>query len=127
MIAVKRTGAPGISIFMEVNMLYELRIYHMHPGRLLAIHKRFRDVTLNLFKTHGIKVCDFFEDADGAEKIYYICEFADRKQRDEAFDAFREDPQWKTALQASHDDGGPIVDKVESIFMNRVPYFTPDF
>ena len=108
-------------------MLYELRIYYMHPGRLPAIHKRFSVVTLNLFKRHGIKVCDFFEDADGADKIYYICEFADRKQRDDAFAAFGEDPEWKTAFQASHDDGGPIVEKVESIFMNRVSYITPDW
>lgn len=108
-------------------MLYELRIYHMHPGRLPAIHKRFSVVTLNLFKRHGIKVCDFFEDADGADKIYYICEFADRKQRDEAFAAFGEDPEWKTAFENSHADGGPIVEKIESIFMTRVPYISPNW
>jgi len=32
-----------------------------------------------------------------------------------------------TAFEASHEDGGPIVEKVESIFMNRVPYITPDW
>lgn len=108
-------------------MLYELRIYHMHPGRLPAIHKRFSLVTLNLFKRHGIKVCDFFENADGAETIYYICEFTDRKHRDEAFEAFGTDPEWVTAYEASIVDGGPIVDKIESIFMNRVPYITSDW
>lgn len=108
-------------------MLYELRIYTMHTGRLPAIHKRFKDVTLDLFKKHGIKVCDFFVNADGEETIYYICEFEDRKQRDAAFDAFGADPEWTAAYNASHDDGGPIVEKVESIFMNRVPYIQPDW
>ena len=108
-------------------MLYELRVYHMHPGRLPAIHKRFSGVTLDLFKRHGIKVCDFFEDADGAETIYYICEFADRRQRDEAFASFGADPEWKAAYAASHADGGPIVEKVESFFMDRVPYIKPDW
>ena len=37
-------------------MLYELRVYHMHPGRLPAIHKRFSEVTLDLFKDHGIEL-----------------------------------------------------------------------
>ena len=46
-------------------MLYELRVYHMHPGRLPAIHKRFSEVTLDLFKDHGIHVCDFYTDAEG--------------------------------------------------------------
>ena len=108
-------------------MLYELRIYYMNPGRLNAIHKRFSEVTLALFKKHGIKVCDFFVNADGAETIYYICEFADRQQRDAAFSAFGADPDWKAAFARSHEDGGPIVDHVESIFMNRVPYITPDW
>lgn len=107
-------------------MIYELRIYHMHPGRLPAIHKRFSEVTLGLFKEHGIHVCDFFEDIE-AERIYYICAFEDRAQRDAAFDAFSQDPRWKAAFEASHADGGPIVERVESYFMTRVPYITPDW
>jgi hypothetical protein len=108
-------------------MLYELRIYYMHPGRLPAINRRFKDNTLELFTRHNIKVCDFFEDADGAEKIYYICAFNDREERDRAFDAFKADPEWQAAYKASHEDGGPIVDRIESFFMNRVPYVKPDW
>jgi hypothetical protein len=107
-------------------MLYELRIYHMYPGRLPAIHKRFSEVTLDLFKKHDIKVCDFYEDADGAEKIYYICEFTDRAARDAAFASFGADPAWTAAFEASHADG-LIVEKVESFFMNRVPYIKPEW
>ena len=108
-------------------MLYELRIYHMHPGRLPAIHKRFRDVTLALFQKHGIRVCDFYTDADGADRIYYVCAFDDRAQREAAFAAFGEDPAWKAAFASSHADGGPIVDRVENYFMDRVPYVKPDW
>lgn len=107
-------------------MLYELRVYHMHPGRLAAIHKRFSEVTLALFKKHGIKVCDFFEDAQGNETIYYVCEFTDRAARDAAFAAFSADPEWQAAYQASHADG-PIVENVESFFMTRVPYIKPSW
>ncbi len=108
-------------------MIYELRIYHMHPGRLPAIHKRFSEVTLEMFKKHGIKVCDFFENADGQETIYYICEFRDQQHSDEAFAAFSADPEWVAAYHASIEDGGPIVDRIESIYMNRVPYITPNW
>ena len=106
-------------------MLYELRVYHMHPGRLPAIHRRFREVTLGLFQKHGIHVCDFFEDAGGAETIYYVCAFENRQRRDAAFAAFSADPEWQAAFAASHEDGGPIVERVESFFMNRVEYVKP--
>ena len=89
-----------------------------HPQKVHGCHT-------GLFKKHGIKVCDFFENADGEETIYYICEFADRPQRDAAFAAFGADPEWKAAYARSHEDGGPIVERVESIFMNRVPYIKP--
>ena len=107
-------------------MLYELRIYHMHPGRLPAIHKRFKDVTLTLFKKHGIRVCDFYEVVDH-ETICYICAFSDHQARDDAFKSFVADPEWQAAYAQSHADGGPIVDKIESIFMTRVPYIEPDW
>jgi hypothetical protein len=110
----------------ENGMLYELRIYHMYPGKLPAIHKRFSEVTLELFKKHGIHVCDFWTDAEGNETIYYMCRFENRATRDAAFDSFGSDPAWQQAYQASHADG-PIVERVESHFMNRVDYIEPSW
>jgi hypothetical protein len=63
-------------------MLYELRVYYMHPGPL---KNRFRDVTLTMFEKHGIKVCDFFKDVEGKEVIHYVRVFNDPKERDKAF------------------------------------------
>ena len=102
-------------------MIYELRIYHILPGRMDAIHKRFSDVTLGLFAKHGMKTVDFWEDAEGGGRIYYVLEHEDRSTRDAAFEAFREDPEWIAAKEASEADG-PIVERIENYFMNRVPY-----
>jgi len=35
-------------------MLYELRIYTAHPGKLPALQARFRDHTTKLFEKHGM-------------------------------------------------------------------------
>ncbi len=102
-------------------MLYELRIYHMHPGRLPAIHARFSEHTLTLFKRHGIRTVDFWEDADGKETIYYVLEHEDRATRDRCFETFSADPDWQSVKTASEADG-PIVSGIEVHFMNRVPY-----
>jgi hypothetical protein len=105
----------------KCHMLYELRIYHMHPGRLPAIHERFSEHTLALFDRHGIKIVDFWEDADGKDTIYYTLEHEDRASRDKNFESFSNDPEWKAVRTASELDG-PIVSSIEVYFMNRVPY-----
>ncbi len=102
-------------------MIYELRIYHIHPGKMDAIHKRFSNVTINLFKKHGMRTVDFWEDAQGNNTIYYILEHKDMETRDKSFDAFRNDPEWIEAKRQSELDGDIVV-KVENFFMARVPY-----
>lgn len=102
-------------------MIYEMRIYHIYPNRMKAIHKRFAEVTLDLFRKHNIEVVDFWEDA-GAEKLYYIVEYANRESRDAQWAAFTSDAEWQRARALSESDG-PIVEKVEEIFLTRVPYW----
>ena len=36
--------------------VYELRVYHASPGKLEALHARFRDHTCKLFKKHGMEL-----------------------------------------------------------------------
>jgi hypothetical protein len=102
-------------------MLYELRTYYIYPGKMEDIHKRFSTLTLDLFKKYGMNTIDFWEDAEGKNAIYYIIEHKDMDTRNASFDAFKNDPDWIEGKRLS-ELNGPIVEKVESIFMNRVPY-----
>jgi hypothetical protein len=55
--------------------VYELRVYHAHPGKLEALHARFRDHTCKLFQKHGIEMIGFWTPTEGAEAkdtLYYI-------------------------------------------------------
>lgn len=103
-------------------MIYELRIYHMNPGKMSAIHKRFETVTLDLFRKHQINVIDFWEDAEGKETLYYVLEYPDIQAHDERWSAFTNDPDWISAKKASEENGA-IVDRIEQYFMTRAPYF----
>lgn len=102
-------------------MLYELRIYHIYPNRMDAIHKRFSNHTIGLFAKHGMKMIDFWQDAEGSDKIFYILEHQDMESRNKGFDAFINDPQWIEVRDQSELDG-PIVEKIEDYFLDRVPY-----
>ena len=101
-------------------MIYELRIYYIHPGRMEAIHERFREHTLGLFAKHNMGVLDFWEDLE-ENVIYYTMEHPDKETRDRNFKAFASDPEW-IAVKVESEKDAPIVEKVESHLMKRVPY-----
>ncbi|TDF98827.1 NIPSNAP family protein [Paenibacillus piri] len=104
-------------------MLYELRIYHMYPGKMQAINDRFANHTLRIFAGLGMRVTHFWEDLDaGHNRLYYIMEFADMDERNAKLEAFRSNPEWVQVKTESEKDA-PIVEKVESIFMKQAPYF----
>lgn len=104
-------------------MIYELRIYHVAPGKMPTLKQRFEQVTLRLFEKHGVKVTDFWEDVDdGAGRLYYIVEYESREQRDRHFGAFQEDPEWVAAKKKS-EEAGTVVERVDSYFMKRAPFF----
>lgn len=102
-------------------MIYELRIYHIHPGKMADIHRRFSTLTLRLFEKHGMRTVDFWEDAEGKNIIYYILEHKDMESRNKAFNEFLNDPEWIEGKRLS-ELNGPIVERIENYFMKRVPY-----
>ena len=106
-------------------MLYELRIYHIHEEKMLNLHKLAK-TTFGIFKKHNIHVCDFFENADDTNKIYYICAFEDVQSMEAAWNSFNEDPLWQETYAKSNTDG-PIIKEIESYIMNRVPYNDSDW
>ncbi len=106
------------------NRVYELRIYHAAPGKMEALHERFRNHTLKLFKKHGMTVVAFWSptDKDDAEKrLIYVLSFPSREAADRSWKAFREDPEWLEVKKASEKDG-TLVSKVESTYMKPTDY-----
>ena len=103
-------------------MVYELRIYHMHPGRMDAIKQRFIDHALHLLDEGGIKIIDFWLDAQGNERLYYICEYESLEERERVWKDYMQNPAWIEAKKQSELDG-PIVTKVESFMMEKADFF----
>jgi hypothetical protein len=96
--------------------IFELRTYVTHPGKLEALHKRFREHTCALFKKHGIELVGFWTPAEGPEAentLIYIVAFPSKAAQAKAWAAFKADPAWQKAYKESHKDG-VIVDKVIS-------------
>jgi hypothetical protein len=104
--------------------VYELRVYHTNPGKLDALHARFRDNTCKLFKKHGIELVGFWTPTQGDEAgqtLYYIVAFPSVEAQKAAWEAFRNDPDWKKAKADSEKDG-VLVKKVDSKNLTATDY-----
>ena len=96
-------------------MIYEHRTYIIPPGKMDAILARFRDDTFLLFEKHGIQVVGFWTTDIGERsngELIYICAYDDLSARQEAWDAFRSDPEW-IAVRKRTEANGPIVAQVD--------------
>ena len=104
--------------------VFELRTYHTFPGRLDALHKRFREHTIEIFKKHGMTSIAYWTPQDSPAKettLIYVISHASREQAKANWAAFQADPEWKKVSEDSQKDG-KIVERVESVFMDATDY-----
>jgi len=105
--------------------VFEIRTYHCFPGRLDALHKRFREHTMKMFEKHGMTNVAYwtFQDSPAKEStLIYVISHASREQAKANWAAFGADPEWKKIAADSEADGGKIVEKVESVFADATDY-----
>jgi hypothetical protein len=115
--------------------VFELRTYTTEAGRLDALNARFRDHTLKLFEKHGMtNVCywNLAADQKGAKSplvagntLVYLLTHKSADAAKASFDAFRADPAWVAAKEASEKKAGgslTIKDGVKSEFLVPTDY-----
>ena len=100
---------------------FEMRTYYAHPGRLEALHKRFREHTSRLFRKHGMDIVGYWVPTDKPDVLVYVLAYPSRAAGEASWKAFQADPEWQKAKAESEKDG-PIVAKVESVWMSPTDY-----
>jgi hypothetical protein len=108
-------------------LCYELRIYTCHKGKLNDLLKRFRNHTTQLFEQHAMTNVGYWTPLDNPdEKLYYVLSYRNRATREIAWKAFNADPEWQKVVKES-EAKGPIVAKVESIFLKSTDFSPTNF
>ena len=106
--------------------VYELRMYHVNPGKMEALKARFADHTNAIFQRHGIKPVGYWvaQDAPNARNLFiYIVRHASRAQADKNWDAFVADPEWPKAKAASEVNGVLVEDSnIDRYFMDSTSF-----
>ncbi|MBT5719328.1 MAG: NIPSNAP family protein [Gammaproteobacteria bacterium] len=117
-------GLFEVSSAQEDGKVYELRIYTATPGNLDNLQARFRDHTIRIFNNHGMKIVGFWtptseEEAD--DTLIYVLEHASQEAANASWQAFGQDPEWKSVSDASNANG-PILAGVERRYMKATDY-----
>ena len=106
--------------------VYELRIYHVVPGKLDALLARFRDHTMKLFEQHGMKNVAYWTPVDEPQKgntLIYILQHPSRAAAGANWKSFQDDPEWQK-VKTKSEENGKLVEKIDSTFMS-VTDFSP--
>ena len=123
--AVPALAAPPGNSLAPDSRCFELRTYTAAPGKLEALHARFRDHTNALFIKHGMTLVGYWvpSDADkgAGNTLVYLLAYPNRAARDKAWEAFGNDPAWAEARKASEVDG-KLTEKVESLLLTATDY-----
>lgn len=104
--------------------IFQLRTYHLLPGKLEAIQTRFRDHTQVLFEKQGLSNYPYWitVEKEGLQpKLVYFLGHQTKDEFNAAFDRFRVDPEWIRVRDAS-EVPGKIVEKVDVLFYTSLPF-----
>jgi NIPSNAP len=106
-------------------LVYEMRVYYAPPGKLEALHNRFRSNTMRLFEKHGMKNLGYWVPLENPEnKLIYILGHASRDAAKKSWSDFMADSDWKKAWKESERTGS-LVAKIEVFFMDATDYSPP--
>lgn len=103
---------------------FELRTYTAADGKLDALHTRFREHTIELFKKHGMEVIGFWSptgEKATPNTLVYLLAYPSEEARQTMWKAFMDDPEWKKVYAESQKDGS-LVTKVESTMLVPTDY-----
>jgi hypothetical protein len=104
--------------------VYELRLYHVHEGKMDALKARFGDHTDAIFRRHNMKSIGYWspEDAPASQNLFiYILEHPSREEAEKNWAAFKVDTEWEK-VKAESEKNGTLVDHIDRYFMDPTSF-----
>src|SRR5580658_3374471 len=109
----------------DSNRVFELRVYHVVPGKLPALGSRFRDTTSKLLAKHDLKVVgDWLPEGapDWDNTFVDILVHPSREEARKNWDAMMADPEFQEVIKSEQTN--KLVEKIDSTYM-RPTDFSP--
>ena len=100
--------------------VYELRTYHCYDEKLETLKVNFRDFDIRILKRHGIESIGYWVPQDpvlAKNTLIFMLVHPSRADAEKNWAAFVNDPEFKKLAAEAMKDG-PIVEKIESIYLD---------
>jgi hypothetical protein len=122
-LALLMVSAAGVLADEHEGVVFELRTYTTHEGRLPALEARFRNHTMGLFEKHGMRNIGYWIPSDKPNTLIYIIAHPSQEAIATGWRAFATDPEWQTVAKESTKDGPILVEGgIQSQFMKATDY-----
>jgi hypothetical protein len=116
-----KPAAPGDPL----HKIFELRIYEAPTWRQLGyLHERFAGGEIELFHKSGIHPVLYADTLIGPNQpnMAYLIPFESQAQREKAWAAFRDDPDWQKLRDESIRKGGEIVRNITNLILTPAKF-----
>lgn len=80
-------------------MIYELRIYRLHPGTKKDFLREFRKAR-KFMEKYGVTFVDAWENEEREDEFVWMRSFANHRARDKAIEAYYSSPEWMKIVDA---------------------------
>lgn len=107
-------------------MIYEIRFYHVVPGRLDVTYARFGQHLPAIFARHGIRNVGSWTVSAGPNgpTFLYLVAYRDLGERERQWAAFYQDEAWHRVRAATQGDE-EAVERFDLFFLRPNPLWTP--
>lgn len=104
-------------------MIYQLRIFKDHPGRVDAHIDRFREHTCRLLEKHGARIVGLWTclDEEHRDQVVFMAAYETEEAMRATAAAFAADPEQPAMVEASEQDG-PIIESRENWVLQPVDF-----
>ena len=102
--------------------VYELRMYHVNPGKMDDLRDRFGNHTDAIFKRHSMLSVGYWIPEENSQNLFvYILEHSSRSEAEKNWAAFQADPEWQK-VKAESEANGKLVDHIDRYFMDPTSF-----
>ena len=115
---------PWSPLHAQAKRVFEIRTYTAPAGKLDALHARFRDHTLAIFKKHNMTSIGYFKPQDAPlsqNTLIYVLAHPSREEAAKNWQAFQNDPEWQK-VRTESEVNGSLTTKIESVFADPADY-----
>jgi len=102
----------------NTDRLFELRVYHVLPGKMPALEARFRDTTSKLLAKHNLKVLGYW--VSDVNTFIFLVAHPSKEEAKKNWEAFRADPDFQEMVKSEQKE--KLVEKIDSTYMRPTDY-----